>query len=292
MLRLCGLLILLLIPSLVSAETDNAKGASKGEPNVYVRVEQRDGEPRAMQTALVIYRGKKGSLHEGKRVDLVGVVHIGEEAYYQDLNKRLAGYDSVLYELVAPDGTRIRPQDLQQRRSLLGSMQSGMKDMLNLQYQLEKVDYLADNFRHADMSPDEFMVDMERRGDSIAKMAARMMGAGLASSASTGGDASMLFAFFSPDRSKILKRTMAKQLADVENVSAGFSDANGENTLIKGRNAKAFEVLQEELQNGKKRIAVFYGAGHLADMAERLENDFDMTAHRTVWLDAWDLTKN
>ena len=288
MLRLSGFLILLLIPSLVSAETDDAKG----EPNVYVRVEQRDGEPRAMQTALVIYRGKKGSPHEGKRVDLVGVVHIGEEAYYQDLNKRLAGYDSVLYELVAPDGTRIRPQDLQQRRSLLGSMQSGMKDMLNLQYQLEKIDYLADNFRHADMSPDEFMVDMERRGDSIAKMAARMMGAGLASSASTGGDASMLLAFFSPDRSKILKRTMAKQLADVENVSAGFSDANGENTLIKGRNAKAFEVLEEELQNGKKRIAVFYGAGHLADMAERLENDFDMTAHRTVWLDAWDLTKN
>ena len=62
--------------------------------------------------------------------------------------------------------------------------------------------------------------------------------------------------------------------------------------MIKGRNAKAFEVLEEELQNGKKRIAVFYGAGHLADMAERLENDFGMTAHRTVWLDAWDLTKN
>ena len=280
------------MPTLVAQET-HAEQRATDDLEVYVRVTRGDGgSPRAMQTAIARYEGKAGTKYEGIRVDLVGVVHIGEDEYYSALNRRLGKYDSVLYELVAPDGTRIRPQDLERNRSLLGSMQSGMKDMLNLEYQLEKIDYMARNFLHADMSPDEFIVDMERRGDSVAKMVARMMGAGLASSAATGGDASMLFAFFCKDRSKLLKRSMAQQLVDVETVTAGFDDENGENTLIKGRNAKAFEVLADELFKGKKRLAVFYGAGHLADMAERLEKDFEMEKKKTIWLDAWDLTSN
>jgi hypothetical protein len=274
------------------AEDSEGSGSAVEQPAMYVRVVDENGQPKAMQTAIVGYEGKQGTPNEGVQVDLVGVVHIGEAEYYADLNQRLGEYESVLYELVAPDGTRIRPEDLQQRRSLLASMQTGMKDMLNLEYQLEKIDYLAENFRHADMSADEFLVDMERRGDSVAKMVARMMGAGLASSAASGGDASMLFAFFSKDRSKLLKRSMARQLVDVETVTAGFNDANGENTLIKGRNAKAFKVLREELDVGKKQLAVFYGAGHLADMAERLEKDFEMEKKQTTWLDAWDLTTN
>ncbi len=267
--------------------------AADARHDQYVRILESDaGKPLAMQTAIVRYRGKKGSAYAGQTVDLVGVVHIGQDEYYADLKKRLSKYDSVLYELVAPDGTRIRPEDLEQRRSLLASMQTGMKDMLNLEYQLEKIDYLAENFRHADMSPDEFVEDLERRGDSIWKMIARMMGAGVASSAKTGGDTGLLFAMFSRDRSKIMKQTMARQLIDIEAVTAGMDDENGENTLIKGRNAKAFEILKDELDKGSGEVAVFYGAGHLPDMADRLETDFDMTARKTIWLDAWDLTRN
>ena len=35
---------------------------------------------------------------------------------------------------------------------------------------------MATNFRHADMSPEEFVEDLEKRGDSVWKMVARMMG--------------------------------------------------------------------------------------------------------------------
>ena len=211
----------------------DADKAAKKSDELYIRVKTTDQDkPGALQTAIVRYKGKSGTKYAGKIVDLVGVVHIGQSEYYADLNKRLAKYDSVLYELVAPDGTRIRPEDLEKRRSVLASMQTGMKDMLNLEYQLELVDYMAENFRHADMSPDEFVEDLERRGDSIWKMVARMMGAGLASQASTGGDAGMLFAMFSNDRSKKMKQAMARQLVDIELVTAGMDDANGDNTLI------------------------------------------------------------
>ena len=259
----------------------------------YVRVKKsEEGKSLALQTAIVRYKGKKGSPYEGQIVDLVGVVHIGEGDYYRDLNKRLSKYDTVLYELVAPNGTRIHPEDLKKRRSLLSSVQTGMKDMLQLQYQLELIDYMAENFRHADMTPDEFSKDLKRRGDSVTKMLARMMGAGLASSASSGGDAGILLAMFSKDRPKKMKQAMARQIVDIEILNAGINDTNGENTLIKGRNAKCFRILKEELEKGKKKVAVFYGAGHLPDMAYRLEQDFIMQERKTTWLNGWDLTTN
>ena len=277
----------------VDKDAKEAKQDSAKKESRYLRVHKSDeGKPQALQTSIVRYRGKKGSEHAGKIVDLVGVVHIGQREYYDDLNKRLSKYDSVLYELVAPDGTRIRPEDLKKRRSILASMQTGMKDVLNLEYQLEIIDYMAKNFRHADMSPEEFSEDLERRGDSVWKMVARMMGAGLASSAATGGDTGMFLALFSNDRSKMMKQTMARQLVDIESVTAGMDDENGDNTLIKGRNAKAFSILKEELNEGKEKIAVFYGAGHLPDMADRLEADFQMQFKRVTWMDAWDLTRN
>ncbi|WP_235033462.1 TraB/GumN family protein [Rubripirellula obstinata] len=281
-------------PPAASEKVADAKPeADVSDSALYMRIKKTDQDkPEALQTAIVRYEGQPGTKHDGAIVDLVGVVHIGQGEYYKDLNERLSKYDSVLYELVAPDGTRIRPEDLKKRRSMLASMQTGMKDMLNLEYQLELVDYMAENFRHADMSPDEFVEDLKRRGDSVVKMVARMMGAGLASQAAGAGDGGMLLAFFSENRSKMMKQTMAKQLIDIDLVTAGMNDANGDNTIIKGRNVKAFSVLSEELAAGKEEVAVFYGAGHLPDMAERLEADFGMKATGTTWLTAWDLTRN
>lgn len=259
----------------------------------YVRLaKDKKGRDRAMQTAIVRFEGLPGTPYEGRIVDLFGVVHIGQDEYYADINQRLSTYDAVLYELVAPDGTRIRPEDLEKSRSALAQLQTGMKRMLNLEYQLEKVDYMAENFVHADMSPDEFMQDMKKRGDSLPKMFARMMGASMATSVSSGGDAGMLMALFSNDRSKQLKRVMSRQLMDIDAATAGMQDAEGNDTLIKGRNEKAFSVLKQELDAGKKSLSVFYGAGHLPDMAERLKKDFQMKPIETTWLDAWDLTRN
>ncbi|MEM6364690.1 MAG: hypothetical protein AAF745_09705 [Planctomycetota bacterium] len=279
-------------PEIESVETTEETDVSATDEPIVVRVRTDAGKPQALQTATVRYTGKPGTRYEGKTVDLVGVVHIGQAGYYEILDEQLSTYDKVLYELVAPDGTRIKPEDLQKRRSLLASVQTGMKDMLNLEYQLEKIDYMAANFRHADMSPDEFAEDLEKRGDSVWKMMARMMGAGLATQAQSGGDVGLLMALFSDDRPMLMKRVMANQLVDMELVTSGMNDANGDNTIIKGRNRKAFEILKEELASGGETFAVFYGAGHLADMAERLENEFEMQRGETTWLDAWDLTRN
>jgi hypothetical protein len=276
----------------VAAETDKRARGKRAERFIRLTKTER-GLSKALETSIVRYQGADGSKHAGLIVDLVGVVHIGQKEYYQELDKRLKGYDVVLYELVAPDGTRVRPEDVGADRSPLSAMQLGMRDMLNLEFQLQHIDYMAKNFRHADMSPDEFMDDMEKRGDSLMKMGLRMMGAGLASSAAAGGDSGLLLALMAgEDRPKRMKQAMSRQLIDVEVMTAGLDDASGNNTLIRGRNIKAFQVMREEIEAGKKRIAVFYGAGHLPDMAERLESDFGLKEVSTEWLPAWDLQRN
>ena len=82
----------------------------------FVRISKtEDGKLKALETSIVRYVGPEGSHHEGVVVDLVGVVHIGQQEYYDQLDELLSKYDVVLYELVAPDGTRVRPEDLENR---------------------------------------------------------------------------------------------------------------------------------------------------------------------------------
>ena len=45
-------------------------------------------------------------------------------------------------------------------------------------------------------------------------------------------------------------------------------------TLISGRNKVALDVLRKEIAAGKKKIAIFYGAGHMPDFQKRLRDDF------------------
>ncbi len=65
---------------------EGAEEKSKPE-SLYLRVQKSEEEkPKALQTAIVRYKGKSGTPYEGKVVDLVGVVHIGQKEYYEDLN--------------------------------------------------------------------------------------------------------------------------------------------------------------------------------------------------------------
>ena len=48
-------------------------------------------------------------------------------------------------------------------------------------------------------------------------------------------------------------------------------------------------MLKRELKAGKKKIGIFYGAGHLADMEERMVKDFGSERTDESWLVAWHL---
>jgi len=91
-------------------------------------------------------------------------VHIADQSYYDQLNREFADYDVVLYELVAPPGAKIPKPGSAKGGSPLSFMQRTMKDMLDLEFQLDTIDYEAKNLVHADMSPEEFAESMKRKG--------------------------------------------------------------------------------------------------------------------------------
>jgi hypothetical protein len=277
----------------LGADVAPAKANADGDQSQFIRV-RRDGErrPLAMETAVVHYTAAK---RPGVQVDLVGAVHVGDKAYYDELNKLFEQYDVVLYELVAPEGTRV-PKGGRKGPSThpIGAMQEGMSAVLELSHQLSCVDYTKTNFMHADMSPDDFSKAMEDRGESFMQMFLRLMGTGIAQNAAgnTGGvdEAGLIMALFSKDRAIKLKAILAQQFESLDGPLAAL-DGPGGSAIITERNKRCFEVLDKQLAAGKKKIAIFYGAAHLPDMERRLTTDYDFKRSSQAWLKAWSLEK-
>ena len=251
-----------------------------------------DGDPVAMETSVTRYVGTNS---DGQRitVDLIGVVHVGESGYYEKFNELFEKYDALLYELVAPEGTVIPKGGRGEGSGVnpIAMIQMGMKSILGLEFRLEHIDYTANNFVHADMSPDEFSESMKKNDESFFKMALKAIGQGIAqqnSSKNSMTEADLLMAMFSGNRERDMRRMMASQMQDMESGMVIFQGKNG-STIINHRNVKAFEVMQAQIDAGKTHIGVFYGAGHLPDMEKLLIKDHSMKRGGQFWMEAWNL---
>ena len=272
-----------------TAAESQGKSAAKSK---YLRV-VHDSQDRAisLQTAIVRF-GPAAPGAADVEVDLVAAVHIADKSYYQELNKRFAGYDVVLYELVAPEGTRVPKGGRKDKGggNLLSTMQRGMKDLLKLEFQLDQVDYTRKNLVHADLSPDQFLKSMRDREEGLGDIFARLLAYALAKQAQgdDGNQVQLLLALFDKDRSMALKRVMAEQFQEMEGMTAALEGPKG-STLIGERNRRALEVLKKQLAASKKKIAIFYGAGHMPDMEKRLRAGFALRPLNREWLQAWDM---
>ena len=234
-------------------------------------------------------------------VDLFGAVHIGEKSYYEQINRDFKEYEVVLYELVAPPGTRI-PRGGAQSAHPVAMMQGGMKSMLGLESQTELVDYQAENLVHADMSPEQLEKSMAERGDGFIALFFRMMGQSIAQQSreqvlrasgvklpKRASQTDMLAALLNPGRnSGGLKQMLAEQFENMEATMLALEGPKG-SSLISERNKVALAGLREQVKLGKRRIAIFYGAGHLPDLERRLLTEFGLKRDSERWLLAWDL---
>ena len=234
-------------------------------------------------------------------VDLFGAVHIGEKSYYEQINREFKEYEVVLYELVAPPGTRI-PRGGAQSAHPVAMMQGGMKSMLGLESQTELVDYQAENLVHADMSPEQLEKSMAERGDGFIALFFRMMGQSIAQQSreqvlrasgvklpKRASQTDMLAALLNPGRnSGGLKQMLAEQFENMEATMLALEGPKG-SSLISERNKVALAGLREQVKLGKRRIAIFYGAGHLPDLERRLLTEFGLKRDSERWLLAWDL---
>jgi len=265
------------------AEKTAEKPASENEvqENLFIR-HVEVGRRAQLQTSVIQYKKKKVT------VDLIGAVHIGDAKYYDKLNDLFKDYDVLLYELVAPGDEEIGEIQKAQMNQIRTS-QLAMKKALGLESQMIGVDYSPKNFVHADMNMDEFLREQKRQGESFLKLYMQTATAerkrqlsGQAVGAPDVGDFADLV--FSPNRSMSLRLLLSRQLADL----GGQFEQMDNSVIIAGRNIKAFEVLDRELKEGHKRIGIFYGAGHMPDMEERLlEKGFKRK--KVEWLSCWNM---
>lgn len=263
--------------------------AKKSSTEKFVRIKKdKQGNAVALQTSTVRYTKKDGA--DEIVVDLIGVVHIGEKEYYKKLNKQFEQYDALLYELVAPEGTKIVRGQKRGGFNPISGLQNGMKSVLGLEFQLDHIEYSRKNFVHADMTPKEMSDSMSKNDESVAKMFFKMIGSSMAMQGSANGmsDIALMKALFSGDKKEI-RRVMASQMNNLDRAMVMFNGKEG-STIINHRNTKCFKILDRELKKGKKKIGIFYGAGHLADMEKRLLGEkYKMKAGEPKWYTAWNL---
>ncbi|MFO7902158.1 MAG: hypothetical protein ACQESR_21455 [Planctomycetota bacterium] len=291
-----GTILLLLVFCARGAGADEGRSerGSKGGGNgarKYLRVRRdQDGAPRALETAVTRFVGRQAEAGPVV-VDLIGAVHVGEASYYERLNGLFKAYDAVLYELVAPPGTRVVPEQRDTGHPI-SFLQDAMTKVLKLEFQLDQIDYTASNMVHADMSPAEFSETMKARGESFLKMFFRIMRQSMATQLTQRNgpsDMELLVALIAKDRAYRLQRVMAEQFEDMEGQLSAINGPDG-STIITERNKRALRVLRDQLAKGQNKLAIFYGAGHLPDMAQRLEKEFGLRRGKQRWVVAWTIT--
>jgi hypothetical protein len=238
------LVLVFLLPTLAAAQPT---------PESFIRIERDENrEPVALQTAIAKYVPVGSAT--GVEIDLVAVVHIGEQAYYRRLNRELQKYDAVLYELVAPEGTKPTRGGERNSDNPLAMLQQVMKLVLRLEHQLEVVDYGKTNFIHADLSLDGLRKAMKDRGEDemtvILKVFVELMQKmreGADKPGSQAPDINLLELLLNPSK---LKRIFAEQLVEAGG-DAGFGRTFNQLVVI-DRNKACLEVLKQQFEGGQK----------------------------------------
>ncbi|WAC20111.1 hypothetical protein OVA24_01800 [Luteolibacter sp. SL250] len=252
---------------------------SRAEEGGFIRVEE-DAKAARLQTGVTRYE------KDGAVVDLIGAVHIGDKAYYEDLNKRFAGYEVLLFEMIGGEG--IKPGDEaapkvadQEAPDPLAVIYDKIARALKLVGQVDHIDYHAENFLHADLSASEFSEKLEERDESLLKFMLNLDHSGTQPNPVK----FILGAVFG--RADLLKLSLIHTLGDAEDQ---ISKLAGDNVIIGDRNIRCLEVLARELGAGRKKVGIFYGAAHYPDMQQRLlEQGFTRTGHE--WVTAWNVLK-
>src|SRR5947208_11136857 len=193
-----------------SAAEEKAPEAKKQESKFLRFIDDGDGGGR-LEAAITTYE------KDGVKVHLVSAVHVGEKKYYDGLAKTFQGYDSLLYEMVKPKDAPV-PGAGARSESMVSAFQRMLKDALELEFQLDAIDYTAKNFVHADLDVETFEKMQAERGESIFTLMLRQLLDEMykPQQAPEIELPELLMAFLSPDSSRHFKLILAKQFQDID----------------------------------------------------------------------------
>lgn len=216
-------------------------------------------------------------------VTLHGAVHIADAEHYAALQKRFEAFEVLLYELIADTDLKPYPGMERGAEDWFSAFQLGMGKGLQLAHQVDSVDYRKPNFVHADMTPEEWEEALDKLGKSLI---GELISGGTPEpdreAEAKKRQLDIVGAFRTGRGAHEVRIMGARMIAEPDK-------SNAEPTvLIEGRNKKCLEVLEQQLALDKKKIGIYYGAAHMADMERRLTKEMGFTKVSEEWIVAWD----
>lgn len=233
---------------------------------------------------------------------LVGVIHLGTADYYAQLQEFLDQRSLVLFEGIGADQGDFKLQDDE------FSLQDQLASALGLAFQLDAINYQRPTFRNSDLGYEELVrLFGGEPGGGVPEEAA-----GVSQTAAGGAEFNVLmqmmrgegffggiarFGVSALASSPRLQATMKVMLIEMmgglpANLAeiAGMPDGMKQlmDNLIKARNDVVVRDLRRELRQRRRpqTIAIFYGAGHMADLEERLCRELRLHPGQEQWFTA------
>jgi hypothetical protein len=255
----------------------DATGPGLAPPHSFVRV-QRSGETGSLDVAVGAFERP-----DGRRVYLVGAVHIAHAETFIEQQAVLDAMDLVLWEGVGAKG---KPSaEAMERFDVLFKTQVLLKNLLNLDFQLDGIDYERAFWRNSDMPLDALQAELDRRGLKILpneELFRALFGT--------------VFKIVDPARlprnemvGRQYRAMAAPFMSDTERIFAQAGAEGLKEVLIEARNRVVMDDLAAVLAeaDAPQRTGLYYGAGHLPGMARILMDELDCTYLGTHWITAW-----
>ena len=243
-------------------------------------------DPERLETAIVRCEDA-----QGRRVDLVAIMHFGEPSYYAELDARLRAQERVLYEHLGDVGASFAAS---------GPVVQGAA-ALGLVCQLDVLDYTGDRFVHADLGtraaeaatglPFAEVVRRLLRPKPLPRALPSYLSAEGSHAGAPGRLSLNAEMFVVADRAA--RRAASAQLLQNQferlqhGLDEGFTDLPEFARFRDARATAALAVLRRELDAGHRRVAILYGAMHVPALERRLECELGFRRTSVEWLTAW-----
>ncbi|MCO5568407.1 hypothetical protein L7F22_022106 [Adiantum nelumboides] len=265
-------------------------------------------------------------LQPNMQVDLVSAVHIADKEVLYEMVADKDPRQTNRNPRTRWRPSRRLPGGRKRKFSFFGLMQRALAFVLKLDFQLECLDYRKENWYHADLDYKTFSTLQLARGESFYSFArdmalvsfknliratgipedvdpwrARLLWVSKALPMPLIGllviervcappDTSFnqlpeVKALLDLDISAAIKVFLAKQIAT--DFTEGAASMVEKSVIIGERNRAAMEELREAFRDGCKRVAIFYGGGHMPDMDRRLREQFGLVPKKVEWQTAW-----
>ena len=254
-----------------------------------------------LQTAIMQYELPSTAGRPAARVALVATLHLAEPGYYEQLSKRLMSYDRVLYELVLSDDKPVISRGIGHLISVYVTafVLNYVEDTFNLAFQLDVIDYSKRNFVHADVTEDDLEAEYARLAANPELAALPPAVTGDSSAGAYSVDEFLERELSIDNLLRILFSSGEQRLNRVRSLLAHAllieEDADLNPVILRFRNNHVLKVLSRALTErgaggggqGKRTVAIFYGAAHMPDLAATLRRSYRAKLVSVEWLPAW-----